>query len=626
MTLMNIIKSKSLVTTISLVIIIITSFVVNPRQQKDCFKHELEWDVFSYYMYLPYTFIYKDVRMQKKEVVENIFQKYNIQGTYYQAYQIENGNYTPNYTLGFAILWSPFFAIGHLWATHSGYDTDGWSFPYQCSIAIGALIYILIGLFFFRRLLLHFFNETVTSIVMIIMVLGTNYFHETFNDYLQPHAMLFTGYCIVLNYTIEWHKQQKIKYIAIAGFVMGLMILARPSELLIIIIPFFWNVYNYESLKLKINLLLSNYKQIIILILCAFLPFIPQLIYWKIVTNSWIFFSYQHTEGFDFLKPHIINVLFSFKKSWFIYTPIIIFPIIAVFRLYKNNIQIYFSILVFFLANFYLLSSWAAWWNGGSFGMRYFVESYAVLSIPFGYLINDILKKKILVRLTFFSIIVLLIGLNIFQIWQYCVGIIPEYSMTYPYYKRIFLKTKVTEEDRKLMEVTRSVEATEFFTNIDEYEKREVLYLNFSSKKSTIYKYKNVDLKKYHSFPNSYLLKPKDEFGLKYLLPYKLAVPNEKDHAWIRVSLNYYSEEDPKNFESNVVISMPHNNYNLKYRAFNFSTFEWKKGDWNHIEFDYMTPFPYDEDDYFDIYIWHRGANNLWIDDYKVELFNKKPN
>lgn len=131
----------------------------------------------------------------------------------------------------------------------------------------------------------------------------------------------------------------------------------------------------------------------------------PQFIYWAKVTGSPIFFSYQRTEGFDFLKPHILNVLFSFKKSLLIYTPVLIFTIIALVRMRKYNKQLQPAIVLYALLNFYLLASWAAWWNGGSFGMRYFSESYAVMALPLGYLLNEIRARKLWLKgITFLSI------------------------------------------------------------------------------------------------------------------------------------------------------------------------------------------------------------------------------
>ena len=115
-----------------------------------------------------------------------------------------------------------------------------------------------------------------------------------------------------------------------------------------------------------------------------------------------------------------------------------------------------------------------------------------------------------------------------------------------------------------------------------------------------------------------------DEWGPTYHLQYDRLVPSDKDHAWLKLSVNYYSDSDIKDNETNFVINMPHKKYNLKYRAFNFASQPWKQGEWNHVEFDYMTPFPYSEQDHFDLYIWHRGKQSIWLDDLKVEAYLKK--
>ena len=621
---MQLIKSKSFITTTLLALLIAVCFFKNPRQNNAYYKGEFQWDVFSYYMYLPYAFIYDDVKMRDPNIVHEIFKKYNIPGTYYQAYQLENGNWTPNYTMGFALLWSPFFFIGHSWAKAGGYPVDGWSVPYQFSVACGALLYILIGLFFLRKVLLTFFSENISTLVLGLLVLGTNYFHEAFNDYLQPHAMIFSGYAVLLYYTIRWHEEQKIKYVMIAGLVMGFMILSRPSEILCIIIPVLWNVYNKESLVKKIALVRSNYPHIIFFLIAAFLPFIPQIIYWKYVTDAWIFFSYRNTEGFDFLSPHVFKVLFSFKKSWLVYTPMILFPIIGVFLMRKYNRTIYLPILIFFLANFYLLSSWAAWWNGGSFGMRYFVDSYPVMAIPFGYVLADIGKRKWFIKGMLAILITFFVVLNLFQTWQYMVSIIPESRMTWAYYKKIFFKINVPDEDRKLMEVERYFGYNEEFKNPEEYTSSTIANYNFDSVNSDVDQKIKQDGNYCLSEPYSCRMTGEDEWGPHFKIQYDQLVPENKDHAWLRVTVNYFSEQDIKDNPASIVINMPHKKYNLKYRAIDFEKHPSQKGQWNKLVVDYMTPYPYSEKDHFDIYIWHRGKGDLYLDDFRIEAFLKK--
>jgi len=620
----NLISSKSFIVSVFLSLCIIAGFLYNPRQRHDHYANELGYDIYGYYIYLPLTFIYKDIKLQKKEDYGKVFDRYQPSPTFYQVYKIENGNFVMNYTCGFAMLYSPFFFIANIWAQHSHtYPPDGHSFPYHICIALGVLLfYVIPGIFILRKALLHFFNETITTVTLLLIVLGTNYFNEAINGYLGPHAILFTGYSLLLLLTIKWHEKPSNKTATHLGLLCGMMILSRPSELLCLLIPLLWNVWDKKSWNEK-WIKISNHKsQLIIFSLCAFLTTIPQIIYWKMVTGSWIFNSYQNTEGFDFLQPHFLNVLFSFKKSWFVYTPIIIFPIVGIFLLRKYNKQIYLSILIFFLTNFYVLGSKSGWWEGGSYGLRYFVESYAVMALPFGYVVQNISGLKNILRWLLSGVLILLIALNLFQTWQYLVAIIPADRMTFPYYKAIFLKTRVTDEDRKLMEVERSYSHIEMPFNPDDYKKRTIAYYNFETINTSYVDPIHLDSSHYLSPPYSCRLDSSFIYSPGISIPYQNLTRN--DHAWIRATLHYFPVYDLKDNNACLVFHFQHKSHSYKYAAYNLALFPYHLNDWNTISINYMTPYPYSESDILKVYVWLQGNKPLYIDDLHIECFEKK--
>jgi len=585
-------------------------------------SNQISWDIVSYYLYLPLIFIYNDIGMKDFSVIQNLFDTYKFSGTFYQAFMHDNGNWVMNYTCGFAYLYTPFFFIAHLWAKLGGYPADGFSFPYQFCISNGVMLYVILGVFVLRKVLLKFFSDKVTFLTMFFMILATNYFHETINDSLQPHAMLFTCYALVLWFTVSWHEKQDLKSAVGLACVMAFSILARPSEILMLLIPLLWQIYDKESLKRKIELLQKKISHILIMLACGLLIALPQMIYWKLNTDHFVFFSYKNTEGFDFLKPHIFKVLFNFKKSWFVYTPFILFPIISVFALRKNYLPAYYAVLIFFLANFYLLSSWAAWWNGGSFGMRYFVQSYAVMALPFGFMMKNLLEKKAL-KYLLTIIFLLCIFLNLFQTWQYVSWIIPADRMTRAYYKAIFLKTKVTEQDRWLMEVERSYGDTESFVNPSEYRKKLIGCFDFDSLNSAFTDAKFLDTSYYQSKPHA--LRMNKDILYSPALEIPLNSITGKDHVWIRVTLSFYPPEDLKHNPASLVIHMRHDNrLDYKYRAFALAKVPHELNRWNRAIFEYMTPFPYRESDILKVYIWMRGEKNLYFDDIIIEAFEKK--
>jgi hypothetical protein len=616
------INSRNLAILISL-FILVTHYIIREFNYNH-WSNMLGWDVLAYYIYLPSTFIYGDPGMVDQSVIDHIFQTYNPSGTFYQAFQLPNGNWSSIYTLGYAVLYAPFFFIGHIWALISDFPADGFSFPYQFSIANGVMIYIVLGIFLIRKVLLKFFSDGITMMIMLFILLGTNFFHESIADECGPHAMMFACFALILYLNILWHEKPKGKIAFWLGLVLGLSILARGSSIVILIIIILWNVYNKKTLLDKVQLIKNNWKHLIIgLVGLSVFPII-QVIFWKKITGEFIFNTYQVTPGFDWLEPHVIKVLFSYKKGWLIYTPMIAFPVIGLFFIRKYNKNIFLPLILFFLFNFYLISSYGTWWQGTGYGSRYFVESYAVMAIPFGYLIKWIRQYRLL-TIVFVITALFFLFLSLFQTWQANNWIIDGYRMTKAYYWRVFLKTKVSAEDRKLCEIERTFKAEETFSNPQDYTKHTAGFLDFESRNTIDFDFSCIDTTVFYSAPNSYKITAKNIYGPTFKIPYyKLT---KREHAWIRVSFMYFTKYDMKESPASLVIEMDHNKgkYIEKYRNWNIEKFDYKNNQWNSFSVDYLTPYPLSvKKDIFKIYVYVRGAKELFIDDMHVEVFERK--
>ncbi|NOY49305.1 MAG: hypothetical protein GXO88_01875, partial [Chlorobi bacterium] len=111
----------------------------------------ISWDVLGYYLYLPFTFIYNDLGLHNKEVLDFLIETYNSTSPFYQATLSESGNWIMKYSSGMAILYSPGFFMGHIWALLSNYAVDGFSLPYRVSLIINSSMFFIIGQFFFRK-------------------------------------------------------------------------------------------------------------------------------------------------------------------------------------------------------------------------------------------------------------------------------------------------------------------------------------------------------------------------------------------------------------------------------------------------------------------------------------------
>jgi hypothetical protein len=89
----------------------------------------ISWDVFGYYLYLPFSFIYDDIELKNEQRVWDIINTYHNTATFYQSMKLENGVHIMKYSMGMAVLYAPFFFIGHIMAVFTNYPADGFSIP-----------------------------------------------------------------------------------------------------------------------------------------------------------------------------------------------------------------------------------------------------------------------------------------------------------------------------------------------------------------------------------------------------------------------------------------------------------------------------------------------------------------
>jgi len=141
-------------------------------------EKETSWDVLGYYLPLPATFIYDDPLMENRQWIEKVNEEKQLTDTLYQISSTPDGKPMYFFLLGMAMLFLPFFLLGHGSAFLLGYPMDGFSEPYQYALVLGGLFYTFLGLFYLRKTLLHFFTEKTSAIVLVIIVLGTNYYQN----------------------------------------------------------------------------------------------------------------------------------------------------------------------------------------------------------------------------------------------------------------------------------------------------------------------------------------------------------------------------------------------------------------------------------------------------------------
>lgn len=370
--------------------ILLAAMLYYPKWQKSGTEATLSWDVSGYYLYLPAAFIYHDVK--EAAFLDNVIQQYKPTPARMQGFEHPSGHFVLKYSMGQALQYLPWFLCAHLLAEPLGYPADGFSKPYQYAIGWGSLLVAIIGLWFARRNLLEYFSDRVSAVVLLLLVVGTNYLNYTAFDGAMTHNWLFTAYSLLIFSTIKFYRQPSVRWAAAIGLLVGWMTLTRPTELVSALIPLFWGVGNWQALRERLRLFSVNWAQLGVALLCGGGMLFLQLAYWKYVAGEWIVYSYED-QGFNWLRPHIVSVLFSYKAGWLTYSPILFLALAGLFLLKKQQPSLFPPIFFFCLLFLYITSAWNIWWYGGSLGMRAMVQSYAVWIFPLAAFVNWLIIK-----------------------------------------------------------------------------------------------------------------------------------------------------------------------------------------------------------------------------------------
>jgi hypothetical protein len=418
MSLKNLTRQK-IISPVSLTLILLTIILLvsdyNLRWKNEQWKYAVHTDAADYYRYLPMVFI--DHKFDDQADNPSVIK----------------------YFVGTAVLYSPFFTIACAGSYFSGFPVDGYSIWFPILISIGTLFYFIFGLYYFSKFLKYYITPPwIIPVVLFTITFGTVAFHYTVNTPGWSHIPAFWLVC----YLFYHFKKLMTDYnqLSIIAIIAGTSFLffTRPTDVIVIVLaPFFADGLN--SFFTIIKRVSAGKRTILIGICLALIPLLCQISIYKVYTGKFFIWSYTK-EGFDFLHPEITNVLFSYAKGFFVYTPICFLSLFGFFRLYKINLHLFYGILIYLVSTIYLVSSWWCWNYGYSYGARVFIEHYPIFFFLLALLLD---VKNWFLKVFTIIFIVLLSALNLFQIYQAENGILDQdFKTNEKGYWDVFLSTE----------------------------------------------------------------------------------------------------------------------------------------------------------------------------------------
>lgn len=387
-------------------------------------KYTIISDGKGYYSYLPAVFIYNDLSFSFFDTIEA---RYYDENTVYDYRAGEPGIRINKYFCGVAVMQLPFFLAGHAVTLMSDQPADGFSKWYVIFVGIGAMFWLIIGLMFLRKFLhAHGAKEETSAFILYVIYFGTNLFYYTIVEPCMSHLYSFALVSMFLHYGKKWLETKNKTHAVKVAFLLGMIALVRPVNVLIVI----WLIYEAGGVK---NLwyakkeILRSVPHLVLSLLGVIMPFLIQMIIWKIQTGTFFYNSYGD-EAFHFTQPHMIDFLFSYKKGLFVYLPITLIALFGIAALWIRDSGKALFIIAFLFITIYVLSSWWMWYYGGSFGTRVIIEYLPVFALLLYYLLSSIKVKA--TKTSVISLIVVVTLFCQFQTLQYRYMIIHWSEMT----------------------------------------------------------------------------------------------------------------------------------------------------------------------------------------------------
>jgi len=394
------------------------------------YKRVINGDGKGYYAYLPAIFIYQDLTFSFFDKEKEKF-GYQYSNTFLLNHEEKNLN---KYTCGEAILLVPFFLMAMVYSWFMGLEIDGYNGAFHIFCALGNLFYFILGLIITKKVLKWYgLSNNSIALSLLALTLGTNILNYVVYESSMSHV--FSFFTIALNvYTAKrFFESPSLKIILLGGLTLGLIILIRPiNGMIVFAYPFLAGEKNF-FLIVKTHL-----KQFLLAGALACAVIFIQLVLWKLEIGHFLVYGYKN-EGFYFNQtPPLLDYLFSFKRGAFIYSPVFFLSFLGLWKMRSQRKSVLW-LLFFLLVVVYVHASWWSWYYGDGFGERPLIDFYIFFALLLAYAFESMQHKAL--RYVTLSLLGVLVLLHQVFFFQYVKGIIHPYSMDFEKFSYVFLKT-----------------------------------------------------------------------------------------------------------------------------------------------------------------------------------------
>src|SRR4051794_4625590 len=332
----------------------------------------LQSDGFYYYAYLRSLAFDRDVDFM------NDYRLLGLGDKTYLFQPTRTGKAESAWTIGPAIVWSPFFAAGHVAALRlhaEGRDVavDGTSFPYRQAVCIASLFYGLLGCWFAYRLTRMFCPALLAGAAVALVTTGSFMLWYLVKEPSMTHAASMAGVAGFAWLWVATRENRSLQVWALLGLVAGFIALIRWQNILFALLP------GIDAVVITIAAVRTGNRQALraafagggVFLAGMVIGFLPQMLAWQSIYGSPIARSPVGPQ-IRWLHPQLADILWSARNGLFSTTPILYVAAVGlgVFAFLEPAAGL--PMIAALAVMIYFNACIQDWWGSAGFGGRRF--------------------------------------------------------------------------------------------------------------------------------------------------------------------------------------------------------------------------------------------------------------
>jgi len=366
------------------------------------YKNIFTSDGLGYYQYLPAQFVSHSMLNGQRWCVI-----------------LDNGKNLNKFTWGVAYMQAPFFFLGNAWCSLTGQKTDGYTTTNAFFIFLGAMIYCFLALLLIYRLLLPRFGFLISLLTVFLIFYGTNLIFYTLCESAMSHVYTFFLIAVFIYRVPAFYEKPSVANTLWLAIPLAIMVLIRQPNLIVASYLLLYKVVSWQEFVQRIRFWFGKWHLVLITIAVIFIVFIPQFVYWHLITGKWYIYAYGYKslDEARFIywnRPKIGAVLAGPVSGWLSYSPLMVASVAGIVMMLRKKVTDIYGIVIILLISLYIISSWWCYTFDCGYGHRGFIDYYALLAIPMAFALAALFRiKSVLVKLVFIAAFVFLSYMNI---------------------------------------------------------------------------------------------------------------------------------------------------------------------------------------------------------------------